>query len=95
MTRSYIQFSELFTGISPFELKHLSEAVLCKIEEGFEEKLCGKSSKTELTEKDIKFALTEAMQDILLELRQRELKMKRLKLKQTEVLIFAGRKLVA
>jgi len=95
MPRSYIQFTELFSRLSPYELKHLSESILCKIEEGFEEKLCGKSSKTELTEKDIKFAITEAMQEIMLELRRRELQMQRMKLIKTKSLIFADRKLAA
>ncbi len=95
MPKSYIQFIELFSRLSPYELKHLSECILCKVEEEFEEKLCGKVSKIELTEKDIKFALTEAMQDIMLELRRRELQMQRMKLHKTRAMVFADRKLAA
>lgn len=95
MSKSYIHFTELFGRLSPYELKHLSEVILCKIEEEFEEKLCGKARKTELTEKDIKFALTEAMQQIMLQLRRQELEMQRMKLHKTRAQVFADRKLVA
>jgi len=95
MSKSYIHFTELFGRLSPYELKHLSECILCKIEEEFEETLCGKASKTKLTEKDIKFALTEAMQQIMLELRRRELQMQRMKLHKTQAQVFADRKVAA
>ena len=95
MTKAYIQIAELFTRISPYELTHLSGCIVCKIEGDFEEKLCGITSHIELTEKDMKSAITEAMQEILLELRKRELKLQRMKLNKTRALVFADRKLVA
>ena len=95
MTKAYIQFTELFSRLSPYELKHLSECILCKLEAGFEEKLCGSCNKIELTGKDIKFSITEAMQDIVVTLRERELQMQRMKLNKTKALVFADRKLVA
>jgi len=95
MTKSYIQFTELFSRLSPYELKHLSECILCKLEAGFEEKLCGSCNKIELTGKDIKFSITEAMQDIAVALRERELQLQRMKLNKTKALVFADRKLVA
>lgn len=95
MTKAYIQFTELFSRLSPYELKHLSECILCKIEAGFEGKLCGICSKVELTGRDIKFSLTEAMQDIVVELRERELQIQRQKLSNTKAEVFADRKLVA
>jgi hypothetical protein len=99
MQKSYIHFAELFGRLSPYELKHLSECILCKIEEGFEEKLCGSTSRIELTEKDLKFATTEAMLDILLALKEQEFRnntqRERMKYKKTKTLIFADRKLAA
>ncbi len=95
MAKAYIQFTETFTRLSPYELKHLSEFVLCKIEQGFEEKLCGCTSHVQLTEKDVKFAITEAMQDIMLDLRKRELQLQRMKFNKTKALVFADRKLAA
>lgn len=95
MSNAYLKFSSLFCNLSPYELKHLSECILCKIEQEFEEKLCGCASKVELTEKDVKFAITEAMQDILLELKRRELKIERMKLDQTRAKIFVSRKIAA
>jgi len=95
MTKAYIQLTENFTRISPYELKHLSECMLCKIEEGFEEKLCGCTSHVKLTENHMKSAITDTMQEILLELRKRELQLQRMKLNKTKALVFAGRKLAA
>jgi hypothetical protein len=95
MSKAYIKFAGMFCNLSPFELKHLSEHILCRIEHGFEEKLCGSKSKAELTERDIKYAITEAMQDILLDLKQRELQAERVKLSQTRAQIFCDRKVVA
>ena len=95
MSNSYNRFIRMFCNLSPYDLKHFSECFLCKIEGGFEEKLCGCNSKIELTQKDIKFALTETMQDVMLELKQREIVIENLKLDQTKALIFADRKITA
>ncbi len=95
MPKSYIHFTELFGRLSPYELKHLSECILCKLEAEFEETLCGASSKAQLTKNEIKSALTDAMQSILLELRQCESQKDRIrinmKLKETEGMVFADR----
>ena len=95
MTKAYIHFTELFSRLNPYELKHLSECILCKLEAGFEDKLCGSCNKIELTGKDIKYSLTEAMQDIMVELRERELQLQRQKLNKTKAQVFADRKLAA
>lgn len=95
MPNAYLKFASQFCNLNPYELKHLSECILCKIEHGFDEKLCGCNSKIALTEKDIKFAITEAMQDILLELRQQEIRMERMRLDQTRTKMFASKKIAA
>ena len=73
MTRAYIQFTELFSGLSPYELNHLCQVMLCKIEESLEISYHRKMVKVPLTETDIQFALTRTMRDVSLELRQREI----------------------
>lgn len=95
MPNLYLKFAATFCGLNPYELKHFSECILCKIEDGFNEKLCGCDSKIALTEKDIKFAITEAMQEILLELKQQEIRMERMRLDQTRTKIFASKKIAA
>ena len=95
MPNAYLKFAGQFCNLNPYELKHLSECILCKIEHGFDEKLCGCDSNKTLTEKDIKFASTEAMQDILLELKQQEIRMERMKLDQTRTKMFASKKIAA
>lgn len=73
MTRAYIQFTELFSGLSPYELNHLCEVMLCKIEESLEISYHRKMVKVPLTETDLQFALTRTMRDVSLELRQQEI----------------------
>ncbi len=73
MTRAYIQFTELFSGLSPYELNHLCEVMLCKIEESLEISYHRKMVKVPLTETDLQFALTRTMRDVFLELRQQEI----------------------
>jgi len=72
MTRPYIQFTELFRSLSPYELNHLCEVMLCKIEEssgiGYHKK-----TRAPLTEKDLQYALTHTMRDIAMQLRQEEI----------------------
>lgn len=94
MTTSYLEFTDLFRKLSPYDLNHLSETLLCKIENGFEGKLHGDSTGV-LTEKDIKFALTEAMRDISLELREREISNEHLKLDHTKSLLFSNKRVAA
>jgi len=95
MASAYLKFAGQFCNLNPYELKHLSECILCKIEHGLEEKLCGCNSRITLTEKDIKFAITEAMQDILLELKQQDIRMERMKLDQVRTKMFASKKTAA
>lgn len=95
MSNAYLKFAGQFCNLNPYDLKHLSECILCKIEDGFNEKLCGCNSKIALTEKDIKYAVTEAMQEILLELKQQELRMERMRFDQTKTKMFASKKIAA
>ena len=91
MESPYLKFADLFYSLSPYDLQHMSECILCKIEESFEGKLCSKWCQAELTEKDIKFAITEAMKHIVIDLRKRELQMGKIKLKQARVLVYSDR----
>lgn len=92
---SYLKFIRSFCNLSPYELKHFSEYLLCKIEAEFEEGLCSCSTNKPLTEKDLKFVLTETMQELMLELKQQEISLESLKLDETKARIFADRKVVA
>ena len=80
MTRAYIQFTELFSGLSPYELNHLCQVMLCKIEESLEISYHRKMVKVPLTETDIQFALTRTMRDVSLELRQREINTQKIRM---------------
>jgi len=94
MENPYLKFADLFYSLSPYDLQHLSECVLCKIEQVFEDKLCSKCSHIELTEKDVKFAITEAMKGIVLDLRKQELEIKRMQLQQAEALLHIDKRIV-
>ena len=80
MTRAYIQFTELFSGLSPYELNHLCQVMLCKIEESLEISYHRKMVKVPLTETDIQFALTRTMRDVSLELCQREINTQKIRM---------------
>ena len=80
MTRAYIQFTELFSGLSPYELNHLCQVMLCKIEESLEISYHRKMVKVPLTETDLQFALTRTMRDVSLELRQREINTQKIRM---------------
>ncbi len=95
MIKAYKQLTKSFNDISPYELKHLTGCILCKLEGEFEEKLCGCTSGREVTLNELKSAITEAMLEIRLELRHRELQVERMKLNEEKVLLFADRKIVA
>lgn len=92
MTSAYLDFTDQFCKLNPFDLNHLSENLLCKIEQIFEEKISTYDSKIIISDKDIKFALTETMRDIMLELRQRKILNEHLKLDETKAMIFSSRK---
>jgi hypothetical protein len=73
MTRAYIQFTELFSDLSPYELNHLCEVMLCKIEQTFGSVCLCENTKIVLAEKNILFALTHTMRDISVQLCQKEI----------------------
>ncbi len=45
MQNAYLEFTEFFQKLSPYELNHLTEVLLCKIEDCFEGKLSNASQK--------------------------------------------------
>jgi len=95
MNRSYIEFAVLFSKLNPYELNHLSEILLSKLESGFETKLYSRARKSALSEKDIKSALTDAMRDISLELHEREISKEHVKLNQAKAMMFAPQRVAA
>lgn len=95
MCKSYHEFADLFSKLSPYELNHMSEVFLCKLEDSFEGKLYGKISKSVLSEKDIKSALTETMRDVSLELHEREISEECIKLGKAKAMMFAPQKVAA
>lgn len=94
MPRAYLQFTELFEQLSPYELNHLSEVLLCKIEECFEGKLMNSAQK-ELTERDLKFAFINAMRDALLEMEACEIAQQQMKLRQRKTEVFSIKSVAA
>jgi CTP:molybdopterin cytidylyltransferase MocA len=95
MLGNYLNFSESFGKLSPYELNHLSEVLLCKIESLAEGKLYLKAGGKPLTEHDLKFALTEAMRDVLLQLRKQEINQQQINLAQTMSQIFVNETIAA
>jgi len=92
---TYIDFTDLFCKLSPYQLGHLSEVLLCKLEEGCDGKLFEGKSKSQITSKDVEYALTEAMRDIGLEMRELQLSTEQLKLTQTRTLFLSPKKVAA
>ena len=88
MNKAYIEFTDLFSRLSPYELNHLSEIFLCKLEGEFEGKLTT-VNKDSVTEKDIKYALTETMRDIAVALREDEIVQNHANLKRTKARMFS------
>lgn len=88
MLGTYLKFTELFSKLSPYELNHLSEVWLCKIELLSEGKLQCTASGYTLTGQDLKFALIEAMRDIVIDLNRREINQQQMRLSQTMSQIF-------
>lgn len=88
MVGNYLKFSESFGRLSPYELSHLSEVLLCKIESLAEGKLRLETDGKLLTEHDLKFALTEAMREVLVQLRKQEINHQQIHLAQTMSQIF-------
>ncbi len=95
MFGNYLKFSEHFGRLSPYELSHLSEVLLCKIESLAEGKLHLDAGARTLTEHDLKFALTEAMRDVLVQLRKQEINQQQIHLAQTMSQIFVTENVAA
>ena len=95
MVGNYLKFSESFGRLSPYELNHLSEVLLCKIESLAEEKLSLAVGGKLLTEHDLKFALTEAMRDVFVQLRKQEINHQQIHLAQTMSQIFVTESIAA
>lgn len=92
MVKAYLEFTDLFSRLSPYELNHFSEVLLCKLESGFESTLFSQN-KIALTEKDIKYAMTETMRDIAVELREQEIAHDHAKLNQAKALMFSVKRI--
>jgi hypothetical protein len=95
MTGAYLKYTELFSKLSPFEVNHLTEILLCKIEDCFEGKLVGVVQKNALTERDLKFALVNAMREALLQTQEREITQQQMKLNQKKTEVFSNDYLAA
>jgi hypothetical protein len=94
MTGAYLEFTELFAKLSPYELNHLTEILLCRIEDCFEGKLHS-ADKKELTEHDLKYAFINAMRDALLEMHEREMREQQIKLKRKKSEVFVTERVAA
>lgn len=95
MVGNYLKYSECFGRLSPYELNHFSEVLLCKIESLAEGKLSQDAGGKSLTEHDLKFALTEAMRDVLVQLRKLEISQQQIYLAQTMSQIFVTENIAA
>lgn len=84
---NYIEFAGLFRKLTPFDLDHFADALLCKIE-FIGEGAFVSFNKHELNEHDLKTALVEAMRDISIDLQERRLKAAQLELAQMKELMF-------
>lgn len=89
MQHTYLEFADLFSQLSPYELDHLSEVLLCKLESGAEGQYIG-PQKALLSEKEIKTALTEAMRDVAIATRERKLSVANLELHNAKALMFTN-----
>jgi len=95
MIGNYLKFSESFGRLSPYDLNHFSEVLLCKIESLAEGKLSLGTAGMQLTEHDLKFALTETMRDVLVQLRKQEINQQKIHLAQTMSQIFVTETIAA
>ncbi len=95
MTEAYLEFTELFRRLSPYELNHFSEVMLCKIENCFECRLLSERTQSALTEKEIKQALTQAMRDIAVQLRQKNINHQQIELTHAKANMFTSDPLAA
>ncbi|GEM_PF-2705496 len=95
MVSNYLKFSELFSRLSPYELNHFSEVLLCKLELAAEGIIGGSTPNKALTEQELKFALVETMRDIVVQLNKREICERQIKLSHTLSQIFASENIAA
>lgn len=68
MVSRYNEFVESFSRLSPFQLSHLSDVLLCKIESRVEGRLRIENTESYLDEGDIKVAFIDMMKEIVLEI---------------------------
>lgn len=87
MQHNYLEFADLFSRLSPYELDHLSGVLLCKLESGVEGRYIG-PQKVLLSEKEIKIALIDAMRDIAIVTRERKLSFANMELHNAKALMF-------
>lgn len=95
MIYNYLEFTKQFGSLGPYELNHLSEVLHCKIESLVEGRLLCEATNLPLTEQDIKFAVTEAMRDILVQLKKQEINQQQIQLAQTMSQIFVTESIAA
>lgn len=76
MISRYTKFVEAFGDLTPYQVDHLCEVCLCKIEQRAEGQLGNKATRHTLDENDIKLALVEAMRDIVIEINKIEVAQK-------------------
>ena len=71
MRKIYLQFTEDYSGLSPYEVHNFCEVLLCKVEKqsvGYPKK-----ARPLLSERELLPALTDTMRDIALMLREQEM----------------------
>jgi hypothetical protein len=71
MARAFLQFTDAYGELNPYELNHLCEVMLCRLEETLDERW---KKRRPLSEKDIQFALTNTIRDIAMQLKRREIR---------------------
>ena len=68
MATRYIEFVAAFDKLSPFQLHHMTEVLLCKIESRMEGRLVVQSTGAIFDEGDLKMAIVDMMKTIVNEL---------------------------
>ena len=81
--QSYSNFVSNFGDLNPYELDHLSEALVVKLEEILFNR--GNDEKMTFTPQDINYAMMRSMRDILLELAEASLADAKLQMARTHV----------
>lgn len=86
---NYIEFAEQFSKLTPYDLDHLTDVLLCKLE-SIGEGCFVSCLKRQLSEGDLKSALTEAMRDIIVELQERRITAAQFELSKMKEMIFVS-----